>query len=42
MADTPLTYLMRELGLKASDWKELSDSDKETLKLWALEEINKK
>lgn len=36
---TPLSYLMHELGLTAADWKDLSESDKATLKAWAAAEI---
>lgn len=34
-----LTYLMRELGLKAVEWSGLSDAEKNTLREYAAEEM---
>ena len=37
-----LRYLLVELNLKSSDWLGLSDQEKETLKLYAEEEMKGK
>ena len=40
MATTPLTCLMRQLGMTAKDWTQLSDEDKAKLKQMAQEEMD--
>jgi hypothetical protein len=35
-----LQYIKRELEFKLSEWKELSEEDKDTLKRWAVEEMD--
>lgn len=40
MAVAPLAYLKKELGFSLGEWQKLSESDKETLKNWAIEEMN--
>lgn len=36
----PLAYLKKELGFTLPEWQKLGESDKETLKNWAIEEMN--
>lgn len=38
-AMTPLKYIMRELGIKATDWGKLDQSDKDDLKRMASDEM---
>lgn len=40
MTMTPLTYLMKQLGMTAKDWTQLSEDDKLRLKEMAQEEMD--
>jgi hypothetical protein len=36
---SPMVYLSKQLGFKMSEWGTLTDSDKNNLKQWAVEEM---
>lgn len=37
---TPLKYLQTELKFNLSEWKTLTKQDQDTMKAWAIEEMN--